>query len=409
MGGFRRIYPRGNEELYAKFFNQSTSLCAETAASRARSELSKLQREDIESKQRELEQYRKRFSGSRTGVARTGGGAGAVGGDMRPESPGNERRVRPKGLPIKRRVPYFRIPLYSKKMGVEETKSPADGRASGQEDQELESGPVPYGEGVSPLAIREEEELERLAGLRLRDSLVRGLMVSDQLQASIKKGCCAQPGMDSAPQQPNIFTTNCKYFQEAGQGIAMGIASSVPIAHHTPCDYEQRLVETTKTTPLHALPGNLSTVKINDSPLLQHQHGHWKQNLQRRQQAHTSTQTNSATNFRPAPNRYVQDGGGLKIILEVYCFPRYVKQAHAGSSMLTRCKRPQESSLTINPQVLGLSIISAPIRLATRNHPIPRTNSEHWSTAGAMVTHELSTQDLKHTALQFKATQSSTT
>ena len=44
MGGFRRIYPHeGSDDPYAKFFEQSSSLCAETAASRARIELARTQ------------------------------------------------------------------------------------------------------------------------------------------------------------------------------------------------------------------------------------------------------------------------------------------------------------------------------------------------------------------------------
>ena len=46
MGGFRRIYPvEGGEDSdpYCRFFEQSSSLCAETAASKARMELARQQ------------------------------------------------------------------------------------------------------------------------------------------------------------------------------------------------------------------------------------------------------------------------------------------------------------------------------------------------------------------------------
>ena len=46
MGGFRRIYPveSSADNHYSKFFEQSSSsLCSETAASKARSELARLQ------------------------------------------------------------------------------------------------------------------------------------------------------------------------------------------------------------------------------------------------------------------------------------------------------------------------------------------------------------------------------
>lgn len=127
MGGFHRIYPQNNEELYAKFFDQRTSLCTETAASRARCELSKLQREDIETKQRETENLRKRFAG---GKASTTG----KNEDVRPESPSGEKRTRPKGLLIKRRIPNLRIPLYTSKAGfkTEASETPCAERESRQ-------------------------------------------------------------------------------------------------------------------------------------------------------------------------------------------------------------------------------------------------------------------------------------
>ena len=46
MGGYRRIYPQEGwegDDPYAKFFEQSSSLCAETAASKARMELARVQ------------------------------------------------------------------------------------------------------------------------------------------------------------------------------------------------------------------------------------------------------------------------------------------------------------------------------------------------------------------------------
>ena len=117
MGGFRRVYPFGNEANYEKFFDQSTSLCAETAASRARTELARQQKEEIETKQREREELRRRLS--------QGGGRekGAKEDDLlRPESPvaagllgATEKRNSAsvvKSLNFKRRGTNFRLPLY---------------------------------------------------------------------------------------------------------------------------------------------------------------------------------------------------------------------------------------------------------------------------------------------------------
>ena len=130
MGGFRKIYPNDNEELYAKFFNQSTSLCAETAASRARCELSKLQREDIAAKQKELESIKKRFSGQRSVAGKS---------DVRPESPAAEKR-RPKEVAVRRRIPSFRIPLYHSQTGSRASSATAGGErkpaATGGEGEE---------------------------------------------------------------------------------------------------------------------------------------------------------------------------------------------------------------------------------------------------------------------------------
>lgn len=56
LGGFRRIYPKnGNEEKYKKFFDQDTQLCAGTISSRARADLAKQFREELEAKQREMD------------------------------------------------------------------------------------------------------------------------------------------------------------------------------------------------------------------------------------------------------------------------------------------------------------------------------------------------------------------
>ncbi|KAK3732916.1 hypothetical protein QZH41_012674 [Actinostola sp. cb2023] len=51
LGKYRRIYPQGNEEKYQKFFENSCSLFQETAASKARIECARMQREQIQAKQ----------------------------------------------------------------------------------------------------------------------------------------------------------------------------------------------------------------------------------------------------------------------------------------------------------------------------------------------------------------------
>ena len=113
LGGFRKIYPNKNEEKYSKFFDQSTSLCSETAASKARSELAKIQREDIEAKQKELEKYQKKTTGSKPSNVKID--------DMRPESPTCEKKSKP--LTIKRRGSGFQIPAHTvKKAGADDSE-----------------------------------------------------------------------------------------------------------------------------------------------------------------------------------------------------------------------------------------------------------------------------------------------
>ena len=89
-GGFRRIYPEENEERYAKFFDQGTSLCSETTASRARSELSKKLREEIEAKKKEIDSYNKILSGEKPAPSSTSGKCNEV----RPESPARSEKKR---------------------------------------------------------------------------------------------------------------------------------------------------------------------------------------------------------------------------------------------------------------------------------------------------------------------------
>ncbi len=107
MGGFRRIYPNGNEEYYSKFFNHGTSLCAETAASKARTELSRQQREEIEAKQKELQSFRKKLGAS----ADEASPVKSKFEGPRPESPQGEKRKVGKTVSIPRRA-SFRLPTY---------------------------------------------------------------------------------------------------------------------------------------------------------------------------------------------------------------------------------------------------------------------------------------------------------
>ena len=123
-GGFRRVYPLDNEADYEKYFDQSTSLCAETAASRARTDLARQQKEEIEAKQKEKEELRQRLSH----CAREK--SGKDDDLLRPESPTGvlgggalEKRNSMRTLSFKRRGTNFRLPLYSAGKGRRELRN----------------------------------------------------------------------------------------------------------------------------------------------------------------------------------------------------------------------------------------------------------------------------------------------
>ena len=115
---------------------------------------------------------------------------------------------------------------------------------------------------MSPQAIRDEEELERLAGLQLRDSLVRGLGVSEQLQAvldtdptpSTTRAPSALSIKDSTTSNPLFYTSHI-YHQDSGIDDSLSGASS-----STEQCYSTYLADSASnlfaTTPLSSLPGS---------------------------------------------------------------------------------------------------------------------------------------------------------
>lgn len=124
MGGFRRIYPNEEKAYYAKFFDQSTSLCTETAASRARSELSKQQREGIEAKLKETEQYRKKLGPSSVATVSGEKGRDSRNDGWRAESPPAEKKS--SGVTVRRRAMSFRLPSYSATQRKQERQQKID-------------------------------------------------------------------------------------------------------------------------------------------------------------------------------------------------------------------------------------------------------------------------------------------
>ncbi|CAI8013220.1 Tubulin polyglutamylase TTLL13 [Geodia barretti] len=157
MGRFRRIYPvrEREDDTYCRFFEQTSSLCAETAASKARMELARLQRQEIEEKAKE-EERRKTTLGGR-GERRE---KGEEMGEVQVEE---QSRVR---VAARRRVP-FRL-TSSKK--TEQTAGAGESRKTEQPATAEETR-----ETLEYEVIDEEEERERLAGLQVRERLVRNL------------------------------------------------------------------------------------------------------------------------------------------------------------------------------------------------------------------------------------------
>lgn len=141
LGDFRRVYPNGNEEKYEKYFENSGSLFQETTASKARTECSRIQREQILAKKQEIEVMRAKNSG-RKPVQRDG---------LRPESASTVKKTK---------------------------RTTAKKTQHKQEAVQWQSNGVDTGK---PMDITEEEELERITGMLQRDNLVRGVGIVEEV------------------------------------------------------------------------------------------------------------------------------------------------------------------------------------------------------------------------------------
>ncbi|XP_033124025.1 tubulin polyglutamylase ttll6-like [Anneissia japonica] len=147
-GDYRRIYPIEGHEKYDKFFQHSGSLFQQTAASKARGECARQQREEIRAKQEKLEcMLKKNRPTSKEKDL------------VRPESPGGDKARR-------RTLMRSSVPRVGRRISklTDETK--------------VEFQPV---DSKQPLIINEEDELERVSALLQRDNLVRGLGVVEHV------------------------------------------------------------------------------------------------------------------------------------------------------------------------------------------------------------------------------------
>ena len=125
----------------------------------------------------------------------------------------------------------------------------------------IQTAIVPCSERVVPQSFTDEEELERLAGLQQRDSLVRGLGVSEQLQSMISSESKPSSRAPSAlPLESSHNSTapfSAGYFTEQLYGnpsidavYSRSSASSELIASEP-----HILMTSTDATPLTTMPG----------------------------------------------------------------------------------------------------------------------------------------------------------
>ncbi|XP_044300765.1 tubulin polyglutamylase TTLL13-like [Varanus komodoensis] len=144
LGGYRRIFPSRDTEKYAPFFKHSGSLFQETVASKAREECARQQLEEIRQKQeqRESTASRKKRDPKES---------------LQGESAGERSRAKGKSKSALTRMAYSRSKTWNPKMSS-----------------------LPY-DSMTPQAIVEEEEVERVKALLRRENLIRGLGIVDQL------------------------------------------------------------------------------------------------------------------------------------------------------------------------------------------------------------------------------------
>ncbi|KAE8618128.1 hypothetical protein XENTR_v10009280 [Xenopus tropicalis] len=146
LGGYRRIYPRDNGEVYEKFFKHSGSLFQETAASKAREECARQQLEELRIKKEQMEAPLGRKKKETKDI-------------LQGESAG-EKALKPKVM--KRPVTRTTSACYR---NVEKKEGKYD--------------------PMKPVDIDEKEERERLQGLQQREKLIYELGIVDQVHKAL--------------------------------------------------------------------------------------------------------------------------------------------------------------------------------------------------------------------------------
>ncbi|XP_053128389.1 tubulin polyglutamylase TTLL13 isoform X2 [Hemicordylus capensis] len=140
LGGYRRIFPARGTEKYTPFFKHSGSLFQETVASKAREECARQQLEEIRQKQEQRENT-----------------AGKKKRDVKENLQGESAGEKGKGRAGFTRLAYSHSRTWNPKMSS-----------------------LVY-DSMTPQAIVEEEEVERVKALLRRENLIRGLGIVDQL------------------------------------------------------------------------------------------------------------------------------------------------------------------------------------------------------------------------------------
>ncbi|XP_077173959.1 tubulin polyglutamylase TTLL13 isoform X2 [Paroedura picta] len=149
LGGYRRIFPARGTEKYTPFFKHSGSLFQETVASKAREECARQQLEEIRQKQ----EQRDSTAGKKRRDAKE---------SLQGESAGEKSHEKGRAKPAATRVVGSHSKTWNPKMSS-----------------------VPY-DSMTPQAIVEEEEVERVKALLRRENLIRGLGIVDQLNRLLR-------------------------------------------------------------------------------------------------------------------------------------------------------------------------------------------------------------------------------
>ncbi|XP_013924705.1 PREDICTED: tubulin polyglutamylase TTLL13-like isoform X4 [Thamnophis sirtalis] len=169
LGHYRRIFPSHGTEKYSPFFKHSGSLFQETVASKAREECARQQLEEIRQKQ----EQRENTAGKKKREVKE---------SLQGESAGEKAQEKSKGKAALTRMAYSHSKTWSPKM------------ASLQYDS------------MTPQAIVEEEEVERVKALLRRENLIRGLGIVDQLTRLLRS---AEPKSVEV-QRPHINVSECQ-------------------------------------------------------------------------------------------------------------------------------------------------------------------------------------------------------